>query len=59
MQNYMLTRKNGFIGTGLKKDEFICDCSDIDDIIVIRKDGVMSVFSIGEKSICRKKYPSC
>jgi topoisomerase-4 subunit A len=32
--------KEGFIGTGLKKDEFICDCSDIDDVIVIRKDGV-------------------
>ena len=42
-------RKNGFIGTGLKKDEFISDCSDIDDIIIIRKDGVMSVFRIGDK----------
>jgi len=41
--------KEGFIGTGLKKDEFVCDCSDIDDIIVIRKDGVYLVTKIAEK----------
>jgi topoisomerase-4 subunit A len=39
----------GFIGTGLKKDEFLQDCSDIDDIIVFRRDGVMKVVRIGEK----------
>ncbi len=41
--------KEGFIGTGLKKDEFICDCSDIDDIIAIRKDGVYLVTKVAEK----------
>jgi topoisomerase-4 subunit A len=41
--------KEGFIGSALKKDEFICDCSDIDDIIVIRKNGAYSVTKIAEK----------
>jgi topoisomerase-4 subunit A len=41
--------KEGFIGTGLKKDEFVCDCSDIDDIIVFRKDGVYLVTKVAEK----------
>ncbi len=41
--------KDGFFGTGLKKDEFICDCSDIDDIITIRKNGKFSVNRIDEK----------
>ncbi len=41
--------KEGFIGTGLKKDEFICDCSDIDDVIAIRKDGVYLVTKVAEK----------
>jgi len=41
--------KEGFIGTGLKKDEFVCDCSDIDDIIVIRKDGVYMITKVADK----------
>jgi topoisomerase-4 subunit A len=41
--------KEGFIGTSLKKDEFVCDCSDIDDIIVIRKDGVYLITRVAEK----------
>ena len=41
--------KEGFIGTGLKKDEFLCDCSDIDDVIVIRKDGVYLITKVAEK----------
>ena len=41
--------KEGFIGTSLKKDEFVCDCSDIDDIIVIRKDGVFLITKVAEK----------
>jgi topoisomerase-4 subunit A len=41
--------KEGFIGTGLKKDEFISDCSDIDDIIVIRKDGVYLITKVADK----------
>jgi topoisomerase-4 subunit A len=42
-------REDGFIGTGLKKDEYVQDCSDIDDIIVFRRDGVMKVVKAGEK----------
>ncbi|MGE5406967.1 MAG: hypothetical protein ACM3NR_04565, partial [Methanosarcina sp.] len=41
--------KEGFIGTGLKKDEFICDCSDIDDVLVIRKDGVYLITKVADK----------
>lgn len=41
--------KEGFIGTGLKKDEFVCECSDIDDIIVIRKDGVYLITKVADK----------
>jgi topoisomerase IV subunit A len=41
--------REGFIGTGLKKDEFVCDCSDIDDIIVIRKDGVYQITKVADK----------
>jgi topoisomerase IV subunit A len=41
--------KEGFIGTGLKKDEFICDCSDIDDVIAIRKDGVYLITKVSDK----------
>lgn len=44
-----INRKEGFIGFGLKKDEFICDCSDIDDIIVFRKDGNFKVVRIADK----------
>lgn len=46
--------KEGFIGTGLKKDEFICDCSDIDDIIVFRKDGVFQVVRVSDKTFVGK-----
>ena len=42
-------RKEGFIGYGLKKDEFVCDCSEIDDIIAFRKDGKFVVSRIAEK----------
>jgi topoisomerase IV subunit A len=41
--------KEGFIGTGLKKDEFLCDCSDIDDVIVIRRDGVYLITKVADK----------
>jgi len=41
--------KEGFIGTGLKKDEFVCDCSDIDDILVVRKDGTYLITRVAEK----------
>lgn len=44
-----VNRKDGFIGTGLKKDEFVTECSDIDDIIVFRKDGKCVVTRIQDK----------
>jgi len=47
-------RQEGFIGTGLKKDEFVCDCSDIDDIIVIRKDGTYLITKVSEKQFVGK-----
>jgi topoisomerase-4 subunit A len=46
--------KEGFIGTGLKKDEFVCDCSDIDDIIVFRKDGTMIITKVADKTFVGK-----
>jgi topoisomerase IV subunit A len=42
-------RKEGFIGMGNKKDEFICDCSDIADIVVFTRDGKMKVVRIADK----------
>jgi topoisomerase-4 subunit A len=42
-------RKEGFIGSGLKKDEFVCDCSDIDEIIVFKRDGKFQVSKIADK----------
>lgn len=44
-----VNRKDGFIGYSLKKDEFVCDCSDIDDIIVILNDGKFRVVKVAEK----------
>lgn len=44
-----VNRQEGFIGYGMKKDEFVCDCSDIDDIIVFRKDGKFQVVRISDK----------
>lgn len=49
-----VNRTDGFVGYGLKKDEFVCDCSDLDDIIVIRKDGVCMVSKIQEKNFMGK-----
>lgn len=42
-------RAEGFAGTGLKKNEYVCDCSDIDDIIVFRQDGTYIVTRVAEK----------
>ncbi|MBO5961430.1 MAG: DNA gyrase/topoisomerase IV subunit A [Paludibacteraceae bacterium] len=44
-----INRADGFIGTGLKKDEFVCNCSDIDDIIIFYKDGKYKVIKVAEK----------
>ena len=45
-----VNRQEGFIGTGLKKDELIADCSDLDDIIAITKAGKMKVVRVAEKT---------
>ena len=44
-----INREEGFIGTGLKKDEFVCNCSNIDDILIIYKDGKYKVVKVAEK----------
>jgi topoisomerase-4 subunit A len=49
-----INREEGFIGTGMRKEEYICDCSDIDDIIVIRKDGKYLISKVAEKSFVGK-----
>ncbi|HEX5170153.1 MAG TPA: DNA gyrase/topoisomerase IV subunit A, partial [Cyclobacteriaceae bacterium] len=48
-QKLYVNRTDGFIGWGLKKDEYICDCSELDDVMVIRKDGKARVSRIQEK----------
>jgi len=48
-QKLYINRQDGFIGTGLKKDEFVCNCSDIDDIILFYKDGKYKVIRVAEK----------
>lgn len=48
-QKLFVNRADGFVGYGLRKDEFICDCSDLDDIVVIRKDGKVLISKIQEK----------
>ncbi|MBC8310806.1 MAG: DNA gyrase/topoisomerase IV subunit A [Candidatus Marinimicrobia bacterium] len=49
-----MNRVDGFVGSSLRKDEFVCDCSDLDDIIVIRQDGKLIVTRIGEKTFVGK-----
>jgi topoisomerase-4 subunit A len=44
-----VNRAEGFAGKSLKKDEFVCDCSDLDDIIAFTKDGKMKVFKVSDK----------
>lgn len=44
-----INREEGFIGTALKKDEFICECSDIDEVIVFKKDGTYYVTKVADK----------
>lgn len=44
-----INREEGFIGTSLKKDEYICDCSDLDDVIVFFKNGKYKVVKISDK----------
>jgi topoisomerase-4 subunit A len=53
-QKLYVNREEGFVGFGLKKDEFITECSDLDDIIVFRKDGKMIVSKVQEKAFIGK-----
>ncbi|MGS2726104.1 DNA gyrase/topoisomerase IV subunit A [Psychroserpens sp. BH13MA-6] len=49
-----VNRSEGFIGTSLRKDEYVCDCSDIDDIIVFTQDGKMMVTKVDSKTFVGK-----
>jgi len=53
-QKLYVNREEGFIGTTMRKDEFVCDCSDIDDIIVFRKDGKMMITKVDKKTFVGK-----
>jgi topoisomerase-4 subunit A len=53
-QKLYVNRSDGFVGYAIKKDEFVCECSDLDDIIVIRQDGKMMVSRIAEKNFMGK-----
>ena len=49
-----INREEGFIGTSLKKDEYVCNCSDIDDIIIFYKDGKYKIVKVQEKMFIGK-----
>lgn len=49
-----VNRAEGFVGTGLRRDEYVCDCSDIDDIIVFTDDGKMTVTKVDDKKFIGK-----
>ena len=49
-----VNREEGFIGTGLKKDEYVTDCSDIDDVIVFLRDGNMMISKVDDKKFVGK-----
>ncbi len=49
-----VNRVEGFVGTGLKKDEYVADCSDIDDVIVFLRDGKMMVTKVDDKKFIGK-----
>ncbi|MDE0535596.1 DNA gyrase/topoisomerase IV subunit A [Tenacibaculum sp. L6] len=49
-----VNREEGFIGTSLKKDEYVTDCADIDDVIVFREDGSMIVTKVDSKTFVGK-----
>ncbi|MBI9038220.1 MAG: DNA gyrase/topoisomerase IV subunit A [Bacteroidales bacterium] len=53
-QKLYVNREEGFAGTSLKKDEFVCDCSDIDDIVVFRDDGTLLITKVSTKTFVGK-----
>ena len=53
-QKLYMNARDGFLGTGLRKDEYVCDCSDIDDIIVFLKNGMYTITKVTEKQFVGK-----
>ena len=51
-----INREEGFIGTGLKKDEYVCNCSDIDDVIIFYKDGKYVLAGEGNKAFTSEEF---
>ena len=49
-----INREEGFVGTGMRREEYVCDCSDIDDVIVFTKSGQMMVTKVGAKTFVGK-----
>ncbi|MGB4743474.1 MAG: DNA gyrase/topoisomerase IV subunit A, partial [Flavobacteriaceae bacterium] len=49
-----VNRDEGFVGTGLKRHEYVCDCSDIDDVIVFTKDGKLMITKVDSKTFIGK-----
>lgn len=58
-QKLYVDRKNGFIGYGIKKEEFVMDCSDIDNIIAFRRDGTYSISKVSDKNFVGKDIIHC
>ena len=54
-----INREEGFIGTGLKKDEFIGNCSPIDDVIIFFRDGKYIITPVADKKFVRQEYTLC
>ncbi|WP_347839758.1 DNA gyrase/topoisomerase IV subunit A [uncultured Draconibacterium sp.] len=53
-EKLFVDRKEGFMGTSLKKAEFVCDCSDIDDIVIFRRDGSYFITKVTDKAFIGK-----
>ena len=49
-----VNREEGFIGTAMRKDEFVCDCSDLDNVIAFRRDGKFMVTAVADKTFVGK-----
>ncbi|VAW25387.1 Topoisomerase IV subunit A, partial [hydrothermal vent metagenome] len=49
-----VNKEEGFVGTSLKRDEYVADCADIDDVIIFRKDGIMMVTRVDSKTFVGK-----
>jgi topoisomerase-4 subunit A len=53
-EKLFVNREDGFFGTGMKKDEYVCDCSDMDDIVVILRDGRYLITKVSDKAFFGK-----